>query len=832
KLQVTTNKASVCKFGYTAGAKTYEFACVGTACNQHEYIRTQPLTQTAYVTCQEKSGTGSATATIRPPATCTDSDGDNQWQAGSVTDENGITHNDACILDNTAVDEQVCDQNGRWTHVIRQCAFGCAAGACKNEPGNYQQPVTYTKNGVTITCTKTDGFAAVSNKPSTAVMVGITNPSLYLANNFGYTQYLNKWLKLDFVNKGTITCSGRDFNDDEAARTTVTGADACDGTKLKEIINTKPLTYAPSFDCVNLGRGYTCSQGKCVISATPPAATSPLSANHRWIKCILDYDASGKIDTGDVARIGQYYGKTADKLCGSVKCIVYDGNRNGVIDSNDAYILGENGQFKNLWQGICNYAQMDFDGDGKIDAGDYTYGTDSYPISDYLNPPGATTYTSSKTCSGNSACLKFDLSGNGIVDLFGEQADLQFLTKYNGKTTSLSATITELSFTPAVPQDSLQRITTGSAGVGFAVYGNVDRAGSSTHYVKIIKPSACSFTNTQGTTSFGGPFVAGSTNTKVFTSYSAAHNFKFLTFTCLPGTHTFTAQLLSSNNAVLASKTATIQVSSPQIVPCTDSDASLSTLGRRLATRGTCTDTTGTHIDSSVDSYKVKEYYCGPQYVNGQSATPTQQTCLTTTYTCTSYGYTRSSNGACTSGSTAITAPSSGVTTVNTPVSGLQVSTVVVPTKPDISIKSLEYPTTGRVMAGAKAGYKITIAYDKRRINKQFSVQAYLDGNPLRSERGYFGTNTDVLEFTETQYANTGLTANNGRPHTITVKVDSNNDIAESNENNNQRSFAVYARSSGGASIAGGVVSREAPVPIAEVFVNWLRDLSNSIIGR
>ena len=76
-----------------------------------------------------------------------------------------------------------------------------------------------------------------------------------------------------------------------------------------------------------------------------------------------------------------------------------------------------------------------------------------------------------------------------------------------------------------------------------------------------------------------------------------------------------------------ASKTITVSTTAA----CTDSDASL-TLERRLATRGSCTDATGTYWDYTPagSTTKVVDYYCSPT-----SAAPSAQKCSgATTYNC------------------------------------------------------------------------------------------------------------------------------------------------------------------------------------------------------
>jgi hypothetical protein len=110
--------------------------------------------------------------------------------------------------------------------------------------------------------------------------------------------------------------------------------------------------------------------------------------------------------------------------------------------------------------------------------------------------------------------------------------------------------ITELSFTPADPPDSLQRISQIGVGESFAVYGNVQPI-DAPHYIEILVPSGCNYYETQY-----WPYGLD----REFDSI-ISHNFKFHEFYCdNPGEYTFRANYRNSEHEITSIEEATIFV--------------------------------------------------------------------------------------------------------------------------------------------------------------------------------------------------------------------------------------------------------------------------------
>ncbi len=111
--------------------------------------------------------------------------------------------------------------------------------------------------------------------------------------------------------------------------------------------------------------------------------------------------------------------------------------------------------------------------------------------------------------------------------------------------------ITEVSYTPSLPIDSLQRIDGTGIDESFAIYGNVNNA-PNLHYVEYDPiPDNCFFDNTEPDYGIGGSYVENSQNRKVF-SDSPNHNFKFMSFRCnKAGEYRFAVKLIGSNGEIL-----------------------------------------------------------------------------------------------------------------------------------------------------------------------------------------------------------------------------------------------------------------------------------------
>jgi len=103
--------------------------------------------------------------------------------------------------------------------------------------------------------------------------------------------------------------------------------------------------------------------------------------------------------------------------------------------------------------------------------------------------------------------------------------------------------VSEVSFTPASPVDSLERISSVGVGEPFALYGVINY-GPDTHYVEYILPDNCVFENTEPSYGIGGNFVVGSNIRKVFVD-SPNHNFGYHSFKCIKeGYYNFAIKLI------------------------------------------------------------------------------------------------------------------------------------------------------------------------------------------------------------------------------------------------------------------------------------------------
>jgi hypothetical protein len=224
RLQATTTKASVCVFGYTAGARTYEMPCISTACTQHR--KTLTLTQTAYITCtaKEGSGTDSTTVIISASPACTDSDkGIVPSVKGTCMDSTGSYPD--YEIDPVYIREYYCYANTRCV----SAKYNCIGNGYAN--------------------VKADGTCArltVSANDATATTATV---ALCVDSDGGKNYY----------RKGTVT---KPF---ETSKT-----DLCTGGKLTEYVcsNGNIRSVGPIF-CLN-----GCSNGACNAVGTQTTATA------------------------------------------------------------------------------------------------------------------------------------------------------------------------------------------------------------------------------------------------------------------------------------------------------------------------------------------------------------------------------------------------------------------------------------------------------------------------------------------------------------------------------------------------------------------------------
>jgi hypothetical protein len=168
-----------------------------------------------------------------------------------------------------------------------------------------------------------------------------------------------------------------------------------------------------------------------------------------------------------------------------------------------------------------------------------------------------------------------------------------FLLAVSGFVAAQDSKISEISFTPALPLDSLERISGVSVGESFAIYGGVNN-GPEIHYIEYVLPENCQFYESgQGV---GGKYVEGSEIRKVF-SYSPNHNFKFHSFRCsVKGNYNFEVNLIDSDNEVLHTYVGDIEIieSNITLTKCVDSDG-----GVNPYILGECRDSRGVTVNDA-----------------------------------------------------------------------------------------------------------------------------------------------------------------------------------------------------------------------------------------
>lgn len=116
---------------------------------------------------------------------------------------------------------------------------------------------------------------------------------------------------------------------------------------------------------------------------------------------------------------------------------------------------------------------------------------------------------------------------------------------------------------------------------------------------------------------------------------------------------------------------------------------------KRLATKGTCTDSAGTRTDFCVDSNALQDYTCEPLLQDPKS-------CGYTTYYCTAYGFDGCQDGACRLNQPALVSPSNELTVSNlTPILDWSDVTGAAVWRLTLELKDIRYIYDNKLITGS-----------------------------------------------------------------------------------------------------------------------------------